>query len=139
MYHSRKSTWRPVSLTNLYLSVIIVLSLLLIALLQSLLFQAQRNNGLLFADDIHALPIGQTFAYLYLPTIVFVVYGFLWSWVDLDIRRLEPWYQLSKDEGATGAVSLLLDYPVQFILAVPLNASRNGSVTLIHTTILTLD
>lgn len=128
---SRKTTWRPTSLTKLYLSFVIIISLLLIVLLQSLLLQAQQNNGLIFAIDIHALPLQQTFVYLYLPTVVFVAYGFLWAWLDLDVRRLEPWYQLSREGGASGAASLLLDYPVQFILTVPVNSFRNGSVNLI--------
>lgn len=117
--------WKPVSLNTSFLASVCVISLALAALLQYLLFLSTRNNGLIFAADIHNLALGQAFAYLYLPTILTVCYGFFWAWIDLDIRRLEPWYQVAARDGALGKESLLLDYPVQFILAVPFTAIRH--------------
>ncbi|RFU35191.1 hypothetical protein B7463_g1109, partial [Scytalidium lignicola] len=47
-----------------------------------------------------------------------------WSWVDLDVKRLEPWFQLSKQEGASSTDSLLLQYPFDFLPFIPITAFR---------------
>jgi hypothetical protein len=44
--------------------------------------------------------------------------------VDLDAKRLEPWFQLSKPEGAVAEDSLLLHYPFEFLAFVPISALR---------------
>ncbi len=46
------------------------------------------------------------------------------SWVDLDAKRLEPWFQLSKDSGVSAENSLLLQYPFDFLPFIPLTAFR---------------
>jgi len=46
------------------------------------------------------------------------------SWVDLDAKRLEPWFQLSKDAGAKASDSLLLQYPFDFLPIIPILAFR---------------
>ncbi|KAF1735699.1 hypothetical protein CRV24_004625 [Beauveria bassiana] len=33
-----------------------------------------------------------------------------WNWVDLDVKRMQPWLQLSRPEGATGRARCSLDY-----------------------------
>lgn len=48
----------------------------------------------------------------------------LWSWVDLDVKRLEPWYQLSSSNGASAYESLLLHYPVDFLAVVPFQSAK---------------
>lgn len=122
----KTSKWKPISLKWPFLVAVIILSLILLGLIQSLLIQSAHNSGLLFADNINALPIRETFTYLYLPTIISVVYGFFWTWIDLDVRRLEPYYQASYTNGATGNQSLLLHYPVDFVASVPIKALKFG-------------
>ena len=104
--------------------MVISLSVLFIVILQILLLRSHRDNGILFAPNINDLPLSKTFYYLYLPTILSITYGFVWTWIDLDVRRLEPYYQLARPEGATGKESLLLHYPVDFLASVPLKAVR---------------
>jgi Protein of unknown function (DUF3433) len=60
----------------------------------------------------------------YLPITSSVVYGMIWNWLDLDVKRLEPFFQLSKPGGATAKESLLLEYPVDFPVVVPIKAVR---------------
>ncbi|KAL8891638.1 MAG: hypothetical protein Q9215_001406 [Flavoplaca cf. flavocitrina] len=48
----------------------------------------------------------------------------LWSWVDLDTKRLEPYFQLSRPEGADRTNSLALNYPFDFVAYAPLKAIR---------------
>jgi hypothetical protein len=44
---------------------------------------------------------------------------------------MEPYYQLSKENGALGKDSLLLHYPFDFIPLVPLKAARDRCVSII--------
>lgn len=63
-------------------------------------------------------------SYLYVPTIVAVLYSLIWSWIDLDAKRMQPWFELSKEEGVTAEMSLFLDYPYDFVATVPFKAAK---------------
>lgn len=63
-----------------------------------------------------------TFCTQYAPTIVAVLYSLTFTWIDLDIRRIQPWLELSRSEGAPAESTLLLDYPFEFLAFIPLKA-----------------
>ena len=123
---ARRQAWKPVTLKAPFLLSIMLASSALIVMLQYLLISSQRNNGIIFSANINELPLNRSFAYLYLPTVIAVIYSFLWSWVDLDAKRLEPFFQLSQDGGASAKESLLLQYQFDTIALVPLKAIRRG-------------
>lgn len=54
----------------------------------------------------------------YLPIIPAVSYSILWSWIDLDVKRLEPYFQMSRIEGAPPSRSILIRYPFDFAVCV---------------------
>lgn len=83
-----------------------------------------NGGGLAFAATVDDISAAASFSYLYLPTVIAVFYSMIWSWVDLDSKRLEPWFQLSKSRGAVAENSLLLQYPFDFLAFVPLRAAR---------------
>ena len=60
--------------------------------------------------------------------MVIVLYGIGWAAVDLDVKRLEPYYQLSKPGGASANDSILLHYPFDFLALVPLIAAKRRFV-----------
>lgn len=120
--------WRPISLTIPFLTVVIILPIGLIAVLLYLAARSNRDAGIVFFDNIGDVSVSTQFLFLYLPTIIAVIYSLLWAWIDLDIRRLEPYYQLSKSAGATGKQSILLHYPVDILASVPIKALKLGSV-----------
>lgn len=103
----------------------LALASLLLAALLEVLAQKSLTDGALSivhtADDIPGLV---SFGYLYLPTIVAVLYSLAWNWVDLDVKRMQPWLELSREDGTTGRDSLFLDYPVDFVAFVPFKAAR---------------
>jgi hypothetical protein len=72
------------------------------------------------------LPTEQAFLYLYLPTILATLFSIYWTWIDVQTKHIEPYYQLSKQNGALGKDSLLLEYPYEFALLVPIKAFKNG-------------
>ncbi len=102
----------------------------LLVLLEVLSQKNARDGGIMFATSGQLLSSGQTFTYLYLPTIIAVCGSMTWSWIDLDVKRLEGYFQLSKDEGALGSDSVLLSYPVEFLPLVPPRAAKRRSVAL---------
>lgn len=121
-----------------YLVSLILVTAGLIFVIQWLLATSQRNQGIIFAADINELPLSRSFCYLYLPTIVSVVYSFLWTWVDLDVKRLEPWFQLSRAGGATGSNSLLLDYPLEVLVMIPGKACRRRHWAVLMASLVTM-
>jgi hypothetical protein len=119
-----KRIWKSTPLRTGFLCFIIVVSTGLLATIERLRSKSQKQRGIIFAADINNLPLSQSFGYLYLPTILAVIYGILWSWIDLEAKRLEPYRQLSKPGGASAEDSILLDYPFDFLASVPLHSAR---------------
>lgn len=127
--HYFRKGWKPITLRYHILFCFAIFSLSLVAILEGLSHYStgagnENGGGLSFAVDINSLSMTASFFYLYLPTVIAVVYSMLWSWVDLDAKRLEPWFQLSKPEGALAEDSLLLHYPFEFLAFVPISALR---------------
>ena len=119
-----KHGWKPETMRTPVLFTLIAVSILLAVLIEILAQQSQRAGGLSLVKDSDSLPNVTTFAYLYVPTIVAVLYSLSWNWVDLDVKRMQPWLQLSRSGGATGKDSLFLDYPFDFVAFVPFKAAK---------------
>jgi len=102
----------------------VIVSLGLAGALEGLAQRSQRNGGLALSTSSDSIPGLAKFSYLFLPTIIAVVYSIWWTWVDLDVKRTQPWLELSRPDGATAENSLLLDYPYDFVAFVPLKAAR---------------
>lgn len=103
------------------LVLFLVLSIALGVLVEILAQLSQRQGGLGLAPS----PDQASFAVMlsqYVPTAIAVLYSLFWTWIDLDIRRIQPWLELSRAGGATAESSLLLDYPFEFLAFVPLKA-----------------
>ncbi|KAF6817267.1 hypothetical protein CSOJ01_02449, partial [Colletotrichum sojae] len=77
--------------------------------------KSQRNGGLALSASADSFSTFVRFCYLFLPTIVAVIYSLLWSWIDLDVKRIQPWLEMSRPAGATAESSIFLDYPYDFI------------------------
>ncbi|KAF2745023.1 hypothetical protein M011DRAFT_470037 [Sporormia fimetaria CBS 119925] len=120
------SAWRPAAFKIRILLIAALSCWALIVILQWQLIRSQRNGGIITIPANEELPFGRQFLYLYFPTIIAVIFGIFWSWVDLQVKRMEPYYQLSKPGGALGKDSLLLQYPFDFIPFVPFYALRRG-------------
>jgi len=116
--------WKPVTLRRPFLLAVISITLGLLALVQVLVLYDQNHDGILFAPKISELGAGYLFLYRYMPTILAVTYAFVWHWIDIDTRRVEPYRQLSKPGGATGSNSLLLHYPTDLLAFVPMKALK---------------
>jgi hypothetical protein len=120
--------WKPHTQRAPFLLVVVLASGGVIALLHIFLLRSNRDNGIIFAPDVTELPAGQAFCYLYLPTMISLLLSFMWTWIDLDVKRLQPFWQLSRKGGARGKDSILLHYPFDFVAFVPFKAMKKGYV-----------
>ena len=105
--------WRPATLGPSILLCTVAFAILVIVAVEYLSRLSSLNGGVFLSND--GFPSSVNFANLYLPTIVAVLFGMVWSWIDLDARRLEPFFRLSRSEGATAEDSLDLHYPFEYV------------------------
>lgn len=120
---SRKD-WKPLSMDPAILTLLTILTLLIAGAVEVLAQFSQAKGGLALSRTQDDIPQYAMISYLYVPNIVAVIYSLIWSWVDLDVKRMQPWFELSKPEGATADNSVFLDYPYDFIATVPIKAAR---------------
>ncbi|KAF2749431.1 hypothetical protein M011DRAFT_456902 [Sporormia fimetaria CBS 119925] len=120
-----KRRWEPPALQWWNLCLLVLICWTSVALLQYFLIKSQTEGGIIFAPNVNDLPLRRTFAFLYLPTLLAVLFSIFVAWIDLDAKRFEPFHQLSKPGGASGKDSLLLHYPNDYIPIVPYLALRN--------------
>ncbi|KAL0942444.1 DUF3433 domain protein [Colletotrichum truncatum] len=115
--------WKPFSMRWPYLTVLIALSITL-AVMVELLFQRSRSNPLLKFQSPAEVRGEQYFAVKFLPTILSVTYGVLWQITDFEVKRLEAYYQLSKEGGALAAESINVDYVTSLSWLRPFRALK---------------
>ncbi|KAJ6261469.1 hypothetical protein Dda_4139 [Drechslerella dactyloides] len=118
-------SWKPFTLRIPYLIFLIILTVLFIVAIELLFRKSQRDGTLTFAvgDGLNGW---QIFVSQYMGTVASVIFAILLSLVDLDAKRLEPWFELSKPEGAAAKNSILLCYPFDFLAFVPFKAAKRG-------------
>ena len=120
--------WKPFAMSSIFILMLTGVSLGM-AIFQEWLCRhsialAKDKKGILEFDEVANVPLGYFFAWKYFPTLIFVAYGVLWSIMDYDIKRLEPFYQLSQPHGSSAAASLNLDHLTAWTYFVPFNAIR---------------
>ncbi|KAK0613482.1 hypothetical protein B0T14DRAFT_280591 [Immersiella caudata] len=113
--------WKPFSMRAPYLLMLIVLSIGLGGL-QEVLFQISKDKGFVAFHSPSDIPVGEYFAFKFVPTMVAVSYGVLWQATDFEVKRLEAFYQLSKENGAIAAESINVDYITYFSFFRPFRA-----------------
>lgn len=113
--------WKPLTMRWPYLMSMILLSLAL-AVTQETLYRQSRAAPLMKFQAPEEIKPFDYFVLKFLPTIVTVTFGVLWTMVDFEVRRLEAFYQMSKEGGALAAESINVDYLTLFNVMRPLRA-----------------
>jgi TRAP-type C4-dicarboxylate transport system permease small subunit len=121
--HTLKS-WYPSGLQWWNLIIAIVLCCTFAALLRCYLWKRQTQGGVIFARKINDLPLHISFWYLYLSTIIAVLFSIFIVWIDHDAKRYEPYRHMSQSCGALAKDSILLYYSFDFALFVPIMAAK---------------
>lgn len=120
-----KPNWRPVFMRWYYLLFLIMLSVVL-AGCQEILFQVSSRKPLMVFKDATEIRPADYFILRFVPTIIAVTYGVLWQNTDFEVRRLEAFYQLSREGGALAAESINVDYETLFNIMRPFRALQRG-------------
>ncbi|KAF3922937.1 hypothetical protein ABW20_dc0101403 [Dactylellina cionopaga] len=68
------------------------------------------SKGLIQYELAKQVPLDQWIAWKYVPTVVGVIFGVLWQVTDTEVKRNEPYYQMSKPQGSIAKYSLNVDY-----------------------------
>ena len=109
-----------------YIGSLLALALALAAiqevLCQRSMSRQKHNGGLVTFNKLKDVSVPVFFAWKYLPTMVLIIYAVLFSIMDFDIRRLEPFYQLSQPAGSLSSASLNLDHLTMFQYFIPFKA-----------------
>ncbi|KAF1830765.1 hypothetical protein BDW02DRAFT_85781 [Decorospora gaudefroyi] len=137
--------WRPVTMSPWWIAMLVLIALTL-AGLQEYLCQLSLENvrkdpekgGLRKFTKVGELSVTEYFTWQYAPIMFFVFYGILWQMSDFEVKRLEPFYQLSKKTGATAGESLNMDYLTFMSWLVPLRALRHKQFAVIYSSLGTL-
>ncbi|PWY74315.1 hypothetical protein BO70DRAFT_319458 [Aspergillus heteromorphus CBS 117.55] len=129
--------WRPVALRPAYLFVIATVMFAMLITLDVLRRYSDQYGGLYFFPDTDNVSDAQSFAYNYLPIIAALVLVTLWSFIDYDVLRLEPYFQLSRPEGSPASV-LFINYNFGQSFLTPLTSARRGHWIVLVVSIATL-
>lgn len=120
--------WKPFTMRSPFILLLIILSLAL-AIVQEWLCQLSlkleaKNDGILSFNRVTDISTWSFFCWKYLPTMIFVFYGVLWHIMDFEIKRLEPYYQLSRPTGSSAIESLNLDHLSIWSYIAPIKSFR---------------
>ncbi|KAI9643801.1 hypothetical protein NHQ30_007151 [Ciborinia camelliae] len=116
-----QANWKPFSMRAPYLTALIIISVVLGAA-EEYLYQKSRKSPLYSFTSPGAMKTWDYFCFKYLPTLVAVTFGILWQITDFEVKRLEAYYQLSKEGGALAAESINVDYITFFNVLRPFRA-----------------
>lgn len=127
--------WKPWAFHPLYIIFICLLHILFIVGIQLIVQKSgndaeivqriQRNETVTSPQSIFVFDEGDMNAYLtwqYLPIALATILAILWESLDLTVRRLEPFHQLSLPEGGDVDNALCLEYTGTFSFTVPFRA-----------------
>jgi Protein of unknown function (DUF3433) len=104
-----QANWKPFSMRWPYLLGLSVVSVILAAA-QEYILQKSEKKPLYRFQSAADLNTWDYFSFKYLPTLIAVSFGVLWQITDFEVKRLEAYYQLSKQGGALAAESINVDY-----------------------------
>jgi hypothetical protein len=85
---------------------------------------SEARGGLAVFNSDEDISASRQVAYTYVPMILGVLIGVMWSFTEYDALRLEPYFLLSRPEGSSADV-LLLNYVFGHFTTTPFRAARN--------------
>ncbi|KAL4784460.1 hypothetical protein BJX76DRAFT_367655 [Aspergillus varians] len=129
--------WRPIPLRPTYLSLIACIMLCLLVVLEALRQYSERAGGLRFFQDTDDLSNFESFSYNYIPVIVALILATLWSFIDFDVLRLEPYFQMSLPDGCPATV-LFINYNFGQSFITPIASAKRRHWLVLAVSLVTL-
>ncbi|RPB00379.1 hypothetical protein L873DRAFT_1805173 [Choiromyces venosus 120613-1] len=139
--------WKPIAMRPWFIAWLLLCSLSLIACVETLyqfsdrgLIREGGKRGIIAFKRVDRDLTMIGFAmWKYLPTLIAVIYGILWKITDTEVKRTEPYYQLSKgSKGALAASTLNIEYHTFWSLLVPLAAIKHRQWLVVASSIASL-
>lgn len=138
--------WKPFSMRTGFLIFLLLLSLILLVGAEVLyqfsdrgLLRDDKKPGILTFKVVDDLDIVQFAMWKYMPTVVGVIYGILWKITDTEIKRAEPYFQLSHGaRGAMAASTLNIEYQTFWSLLVPIAALKHRQWVVVASSVASL-
>ncbi|PWY90726.1 hypothetical protein BO70DRAFT_349310 [Aspergillus heteromorphus CBS 117.55] len=121
---NRTPGWLPRTLRRSYLVPLAGLMLFMLLVTEWLRQLGNDRGSLTLFTSTDQITDSRRFVYTYVPSILSMVMALLWSLVEYDALRLEPYFQLSKPQGASADV-LLLNYEFGHYTTAPFFAIKN--------------
>lgn len=119
----QKKYWIPFSLRRPALISLAAFLLILAIACEFIRSYSNRHQGLIHLNTYRALGLTAGL-FVYVPTGLAVLVVALWNICTLDILRLEPYFQLAKPEGTSGA-ALFTNYCFSYGILAPIRAFQN--------------
>ncbi|PYH48821.1 DUF3433 domain-containing protein [Aspergillus saccharolyticus JOP 1030-1] len=120
----RNSGWLPQTLRRRYLIPLACLMAAMLIVTEVLRQWGSNTGGLVVFTSSDEITVARRFMFTYAPSILGMIVAILWSVVEYDALRLEPYFQLSKPQGVSAEV-LLLNYEFGHFTTAPFFAFRN--------------
>ncbi|KAL9060169.1 MAG: hypothetical protein Q9162_000783 [Coniocarpon cinnabarinum] len=120
--------WRPLPMRPWYLLLLMSICVTLIGIFEHLVHRSgppDTGQGLIRFKDPADVSNGLWFMYKYFGEIVLVSYGVMFQATDFEVRRLEPYYQMSRPTGSKAAESLNMDYLTFWSYLIPFKAVKH--------------
>ncbi|KAI2640020.1 hypothetical protein GGS21DRAFT_504642 [Xylaria nigripes] len=130
--------WKPFFIRWPYLIFMVILSILLAIVQETIYHLSRRQGGLFHFTNTQDFDPGLYAVFKFVPIIITVIYGVLWQLADSEIRRLEAFYQMSKEGGASAAESINMDYISPFNLTRLFLIYRGGHYAVTVSSLATL-
>lgn len=130
-----------------FISLLLLCSFALICCVEALyqfsdrgLIRKDRKPGITsFKRVDHDLGLVTFAMWKYFPTLIAVIYGIIWKITDTEVKRTEPYYQLSKgSKGALAASTLNIEYQTFWSLLVPIEAVQHRQWLVVASSIASL-
>lgn len=123
-YKDRAPGWRPATLRGIYLGSLAGLMLTMLITIGGIYLGSAARGGLAIFSSTEDIATAQQVAYTFVPMVMGVIIGVMWSFTEYDALRLEPYFLLSNPKGAS-ADTLLLNYVFGHFTTTPFRAARN--------------
>lgn len=131
---------------TLFILFLLVVSLALAVGVEALYQFSERGKlrengkpGILSFWGVNELNIVQFALWKYMPTVIAVIYGILWKITDTEVKRAEPYYQLSRGSGGALAASTLnIEYQTFWSLLVPVAALQHRQWVVVASSVASL-
>ncbi|KAE8396355.1 hypothetical protein BDV23DRAFT_143895 [Aspergillus alliaceus] len=120
----RTPGWRPATLRGPYLGSLGGLMLAMLISLGGVYLGSAARGGLAVFSSTEDIAPAKQVAYTFVPMVLGVIIGVMWSFTEYDALRLEPYFLLSNPKG-TSADVLLLNYVFGHFTTTPFRAARN--------------